>query len=442
MRVLMIASCFAPKNVIGAVRLSKIAKYLIRDGHEVCIISPQIEAYDTLDTTLECEEFNHAKRITVQYSTLTRVFTKAHKLDSRRSDSSEIGNQVNNSFQSRIYKSLRHAFTSWRSYEWSKKVNALIRRDHSTFDLVFSSYPNVSTHDSAWYAVKHKKARTWIADFRDPIALDSIHGKEKHKLDKFQSDIVHRANITTHVSRIGVEKFVCFPEDKKKVVWIPNGFDEEDFQHLGVEHIESDNEHLVFSYAGGLYSGERDCSPLFQAIRELIDDGSILEDEVIFEYAGRDYGILKNQASKYHVDHTIHDKGLISRAESIEMQASSDCVVVATFCYTDDGGAMTGKIYEPVMMRRPILLLVNGPGKNSEPGAFVDYLNAGTVYEESAFHGDVTVINDMIMNMIAEKKTNGTVLSHLDNEKREEYNYKSIVAKLSEQIKNMAGEIN
>ena len=101
---------------------------------------------------------------------------------------------------------------------------------------------------------------------------------------------------------------------------------------------------------------------------------------------------------------------------------------------------MTGKIYEPVMMRRPILLLVNGPGRNSEPGAFVNYLNAGTVYEESDLHGNVTVIKNMIMSMIAEKKANGSVLSHIDNEKREEYNYKSIVARLSEQIKCMVSD--
>ena len=112
------------------------------------------------------------------------------------------------------------------------------------------------------------------------------------------------------------------------------------------------------------------------------------------------------------------------------MQSSSDCVIVATFCYTDNGGAMTGKIYEPIMMRRPILLLVNGPGKNSEPGAFVKYLEAGTVYEESTNQENVDVIKHMLLLMKESKKTKGFLNSHINEEKRNKYNYADIAKQL------------
>ena len=38
-RILIISYYFAPQNVIGAVRPTKLAKYLTRMGHEVTVIS-------------------------------------------------------------------------------------------------------------------------------------------------------------------------------------------------------------------------------------------------------------------------------------------------------------------------------------------------------------------------------------------------------------------
>lgn len=434
MKILIITSCFAPKNIIGAVRISKIAKYLVREGHNLTVISPELEDYDGTDNTLECEELNHIRRITVPYSSLTTMLTRLHKRDANRQSGSEVGNQVNQSLKSRIYKKLRTFFSWWRDYEWALKVNNIIKANNDHYDVVISSYPNESAHNAAWYAKRNGYATYWVADFRDPIALDSIHGKQKTKLTKRQSEFVHHSDMVTHVSKAGVKSFICYPNDKYKVKWIPNGFDEEDFRHLNIRIEKTNVSHLVFSYAGGLYSGERDCSPLFKAIHELINAGSIHEDDIVFEYAGRDYGILEKQAEKYKLNNIIHDRGLIPRVESIEMQASADCVIVATFCYTDHGGAMTGKIYEPVMMKRPILLLVKGPGKDSEPGAFVEYLKAGIVYEESRDQGDVTVIKKRILKMLAEKKQNGTVASCIDDNKRDEYNYKNITEILLDEI--------
>jgi len=62
-KILILASCFAPKNVIGAVRISKIAKYLVREGHKVTVISPVLESYDGIDETLECEELKKVQEL-------------------------------------------------------------------------------------------------------------------------------------------------------------------------------------------------------------------------------------------------------------------------------------------------------------------------------------------------------------------------------------------
>jgi len=436
-KILIITSCFAPKNVIGAVRVSKIAKYLIREGYDLTIISPVLEEYDLRDITLECNEFKETRRITVPYAHLTTKLTKSYKKDNHQKKTGEIRNQVNTSVKANIYRLLRNGFACWRDYEWGRKVQFIIQKDAQKYDIVFSSYPNLAAHNSALFAKKIGKAKKWIADFRDPLALDTIKGRRKKDLSKIQSEIVKNADLTLHVSKAGTEKFICYPDDRKKVVWVPNGFDEEDFGLMNITSEFMNREEIVFSYAGGLYGGERDCSPLFKAVRELIDDGKISIEDVKLEYAGSDFSILTKQAEKFNVAEIICNKGIISRTEAIELQSASDCVVVATFCYKDNEGAMTGKIYEPIMMRRPVLLLVNGPGKNSEPGKFVNYLKAGIVYEDSYERGDVTKIKKHILKLRKEKKNYGGISSEIDESRRDEFDYKSITRKLIANINRL-----
>lgn len=431
MKILVITSCFAPKNVIGAVRVSKIVKYLVRQNNDITVISPVLEKYDGCDMTLECEEFAHIKRITIPYAKITSRMTKSYRA-TNRVNNSILANRVSKNYKTILYRKARGVFAWWRDYEWSKKVINHLKIENEKYDWVISSYPNIAAHIAAKYAVKKAIAKRWLADFRDPIVIESSVNAASKRLLRLQTSFVSDANLVSIISRKEIDYFLCKDEDKMKIFVMPNGFDYDDFQYLKRQtDMKSINkERLVFSYAGGLYGGERDCSPLFYAIRQLIDEKKISADSICFNYAGKDERILLSQAEKYSVDDIIRIHGFIPRAESLKMQSDSDCVVVASFCYTDNGGAMTGKIYEPIMMNRYILLLVNGPGRNSEPGEFIRYLNAGTVYEESSQKGDVSEIKKMIMKMLFEKQTNGAISSNVSIERKNEYNYEKIVEKL------------
>jgi len=83
------------------------------------------------------------------------------------------------------------------------------------------------------------------------------------------------------------------------------------------------------------------------------------------------------------------------------------------------------------------LLLVNGPGKNSEPGKFVNYLKAGIVYEDSYERGDVTKIKKHILKLRKEKKNYGGISSEIDESRRDEFDYKSITRKLIANINRL-----
>ena len=64
-KILIVSYFFAPKNEIGAVRLSKFTTYLVRLGWEVDVVTfkanPFLKLESTIDTTLECKEFDRVK---------------------------------------------------------------------------------------------------------------------------------------------------------------------------------------------------------------------------------------------------------------------------------------------------------------------------------------------------------------------------------------------
>jgi hypothetical protein len=439
MKILVVTSCFAPKNVIGAVRISKLVKYLVREGNEITVISPVLEQYDGIDSSLECDELAKVRRVLVPYSKITTLLTSKYMAKGNSLSSNNDQKTQKKSIKRRITKSLRASFNKYRNNEWGRKAKKQILGLKDDFDLVISSYPLETTHNVALYAKRTGKAKFWIADFRDPMVLDTDFGRNREEKSRRQSEIVRNADIVTYVLKNGLYTFVCYPEDRQKIRWIPNGFDEDDLEKNSDNNkngnLESGTLNLV--YTGGLYGGERDCTPLFRAVRELIQEEKITRDDVAVHYAGRDGQIIINQADKCDVGQIVQDHRVVSRSESVELQNSSDCVIVATTCYVDNGGAMTGKIFEPVMLRRPILLLVRGEGRNSEPGQFVKNLNAGLVYEESNERGDVQRIKKMILDMLVEKKANGYTISRMNEGEREEYNYKAIADKLICEVQNV-----
>ena len=95
-----------------------------------------------------------------------------------------------------------------------------------------------------------------------------------------------------------------------------------------------------------MYNGKRDLSQLFRIIRILIDNEEINENNIKFYYAGKEFNILKNQASKFELEGILVNKGSVAREDSLAIQDQSDIVVVSTWNTEKDVGVIPGKIYE------------------------------------------------------------------------------------------------
>ena len=327
MNILIITSCFAPRNVIGAIRLSKIAKYLVRARMDVTVISPIVEDYELKDETLECPEFDKITRITIPYGKIVKSLIRKYKTD-------KLQNNIPQKKTTHAHtKYLRMLFNTFRDWDWSKRVIKKLKEINLQYDVIISSSPLTCTHDIAKYLKTHNKAKLWLADFRDPIVQESASHFELFLQKRRQLAILCYADIATIVTISHAKNFYCNPKDHQKVHYLSNGFDEDDkvFMESICNNLTVRKNKLVFSYTGGLYNGNRDCTPLFSCLFELISENIITIDKIQIDYAGNDFQILYEQAEKYNIESCLINHGMVSRIESIQLQYTSDFVIVATY---------------------------------------------------------------------------------------------------------------
>jgi len=435
---LFICTAFAPKNVIGSVRPTKIAKYLVREGHEITVVMPELPPDEPRDDLLMSEEMARVRFLSVPYGgAYHRIRGRYRQGAGREAGAGSSGGA------SPLRQLARFFYGLYSEAAWARRAKKLLAQNKpdAPFDAVFSTYPNVGTHWVAAHVRRRGQARRWVADFRDPMVYDWQNGLQRRLNRRLQSAVERRCDAAVIVSRDAMEKF-SFSGKAGKLRWIPNGFDPEDLAGLADAGIEPAphpgmERRLVLSYAGGLYGGKRDLTALFSALRGLMDEGLLPRDSLLFQYAGGDEGVLRGFAEAAGLGDSLSCLGRVPRAKALKMQRESDAVVVCSHNSRQDRGIMTGKAYEALMLGRPVITLVNGDLAGSELGYMMKDVNAGAVYEEAERAAGVEALRAFLLRLYRQKTGQGRTAQEMDEEKKSEYAYDRIARKM---LSLMTGE--
>lgn len=425
-RILLISYFFAPQNTMGSVRPTKLAKYLARMGHEVTVICGT--GWDTeTDPTLarDLAEMHDVHMIREWNPTRGHAAKAAPAPVAPNAQAAAPAARPG--FLRRLLADGYASLRVFADMDFGRRAKREIRKLQGTYDVVLSSYATYSVHHAACYAKRHGKARCWIADFRDEIQNPLKWVERGHA--RYLKMIRRHADLVTAVSE-GVLEMMDLQGDGRV---LPNGFDREDLPAELPQRCSDGKLRMVYCGQFGTSRAAmaaRDLTPAFAALSELIDEGALGMDELRLVYAGTEGALFQRYAQNCGLESCVEDHGRVSREESIALQCGADALLMASWHTARQRGILTGKLYEYLMMQKPIVCCVSGDEAGSSVGSIIAQGRIGVCYESVNAAQDGPALKAWLRGMIRRHKSGQPLLQDPCFEAVQRFAYPAIVSTL------------
>jgi glycosyltransferase involved in cell wall biosynthesis len=229
-----------------------------------------------------------------------------------------------------------------------------------SFDVLYSTSPPVTAHVAAM-KLKREFGVPWVADFRDPWTdnwmayrrIWRIRKRIDRALEQRVYDNAERIIANTHTNRQTlIEQHALASE---KVVTIPNGYDECDFN--GVESSRPASQFRI-TYCGSAY-GPYTPEPFLEAFRTLLETQPNIR--ATFTIAGSACRWAENHVSDATTRSHLDLRGYLSHSEIPALLGTSHLLVQALPPGTSYW--VPGKLYEYLRSGTPIIAICNCPSE-------------------------------------------------------------------------------
>jgi glycosyltransferase involved in cell wall biosynthesis len=359
-RVLLIAYAYPPCTEIGAIRPAGLAKYLPRFGWEPTVLTVKLPGLRP----------NGARVVETGDEDVLQTWKVRFGLEGKRGLHEQLGLPVTQKRDSQLmHTKLLFAMRYLLTFPDSTKgwipfaVKELEQiKKNTTVDAIVTTSPPISAHLIGRKA-KQIFGAPWIADLRDLWSQNLAQGNDLVRM--LERPVERRtlgdADALVSVSEPWAARLQeCYPD--KSVYSITNGFDADDFR----PRVEALTPTFTISYTGRLYEGKRDPTPLFEAIQELIQEGKLSRETVRVRFYGSIEPWLPALVNTFGLEDVVEVAGTVSREEALRRQRESQ--VLLTLCWSDlrETGQHTGKVFEYLGAKRPILAIGGSRGVVSE----------------------------------------------------------------------------
>lgn len=437
MKILFVTEYFAPDSVIGAVRITKLAKYLSKSGNNVSVICAAHAKRKEDVASLKELDGIRIRRFGEKPN--TSQMSEKHK---KKGASVKSGMRLLNilpyplyTFCNRVYRKLIFPIKYYKDAMYNYRHIMQYFEDHwknERFDVVFATYSTLASI-CAGKSISEQTGAKLVVDLRDLMNSHTLPLAVRAVNKQIQNRLVSNANIVLHPSAAGTKQLkIMYPEAQNKIYTLYNGYDE---KCIDTENRKNSNE-LVLAYTGDLYSGKRDFSPLFKAIKVLQQEHKY---EIRFLYAGVEAKELYRQAAKYELEKIIENFGEVSRYEAEAIQNKADIFLVATWNTEKEQGILTGKFYEGIRAEKQILVLVSGNRPDSELYQFNQKYNYGFCYE-ACRSDSFEDLCKYLRRICIEKREKNFVEYHQNKEMENKFHYKNLAEDLESLLRSFCLE--
>ena len=258
-----------------------------------------------------------------------------------------------------------------------KSVNYLHKYLQSNkVDVIISTGPPHSTHLIA-QKLHQKNTIKWIADFRDPWTdlyynanfKQTSFAKKRNK--KLETLVLKNADCVLTVSHTLKKEF---SKTAQQVEVITNGFDDE-FVKLPPQKRE---QQFTISYIG-LLPKESNPIVLFKVLKKLCAQDPQFSEDLTLNFIGDIAPEVKQEVAIQGLTEKVTFIGRVSHEKAIAYQQKAQVLLLLIPNVTKAEGILTGKIFEYLMAKRPILAIGPETGdlatllKDTRAGVVVDY---------------------------------------------------------------------
>jgi hypothetical protein len=354
-KLIIITYYFSRKENIGSIRLQGLAKYLPRFGWNPTIITVQ-QHLSTEPSTMNRVPY---QIVETEYEDINASLASLVGIDPHRPVKESLNlkdNKDKKTIFDHIWSLTREllyypdAQKGW--YKHGFEAGEKILRE-GNYEAVISSSSPITSHLIA-RDLKKRYNIPWIADLRDLWTQNHYYpySPTRRQIDTLlEKKTLRVADALTTVSQPLTDKlYERYPD--KYISTITNGFDTEEI-NPGIP-LSKD---FTITYTGALYKGRRDPEPLLKALNELIHDGEVAREDISINFYGRRESWLNEDIERYKLGDIVSLHGPVSRELAIKKQWESQILLLLTWDNPSEKGVYTGKVFDYLAARRPILSL-------------------------------------------------------------------------------------
>lgn len=365
---LMVSYDFPPIGGGGVQRNVKFLKYLSRLGWNTAVLTVKERDFYVYDYTLLNEikdttvihKSNSLDPVSVSY----KIKTILKRFKSSKKSNEQEESVVNESaWYVGLYRVIRNwvllpdGYGGWipLAYRKGKKVIQETRPD-----VLYATFPGPSNAFVTYKLAKNFKI-PYVIDFRDGWLDDPYNSFPSFFHKMYHSH--HEKRIVLNASYV-----VCYDESLKKLLVekypsllnkievIRNGFDPADF--LNLKNVEKPADKIRIVYSGSVYIDRRETFKNFIEGLKKIDTQLLGKLEIVF--VGDKLPWIQELVSQSNLDSVISFLGYFPHQEALNYLTTADAFMI--FLKPGDFVALTGKVFEYLFFKKPIIACVEPEG--------------------------------------------------------------------------------
>jgi glycosyltransferase involved in cell wall biosynthesis len=363
-RVLFLAYMFPPVGGGGVQRSLKFVKYLPISGWTPVVITVRDIAYYVYDKEL-LEEIPSGVEIvrteSIDPLRLAGLFMTSHS--SSKTAKPRNSMIVEGSRLVSFYRALRRLFffpdaqLGWIPFAVLAGRNQLRRYK---VDAIYSPGAPYSSTVIAYF-LSRLHGVPYVIDFRDGWT-DDIYHQPPSRAHRWAHQRLERVVVTNASAVCVYGEWLAkrlaerYPAIAKKIITIPNGFDPADLN--GVSAAEKTPGKVRIVYSGSLFAHHREAfTTVLQALTALAPP---LRAKIELIVVGQTYAEITEDIAKAKLDSEVQLCGYVSHATALAYLLSTDASLLIV--KRGDLGSVTGKVFELLMVGKPIIALAEKDG--------------------------------------------------------------------------------